>query len=106
VLLTRQLVHNSIRHDYVKILKSMLAGVKVGDPNDPAATMGPLIRADARDRTERYVDIAASEGARLVFGGRRPPALSRGYYFEPTLFDDVQNRSRIAQEEVFGLLQS
>jgi aldehyde dehydrogenase (NAD+) len=104
VLLTRQLVHNSIRHEYVEILKRMLAGVKVGDPNDPATTMGPLIRADARDRTERYVDIAASEGARLVFGGRRPPALSRGYYFEPTLFDEVQNRSRIAQEEVFGPL--
>jgi acyl-CoA reductase-like NAD-dependent aldehyde dehydrogenase len=104
VLLTRQLVHNSIRREYVATLKEMLAGVKVGDPNDPSVTMGPLIRADARDRTERYVGIAQSEGARLVFGGRRPPALQRGFYFQPTLFDDVQNRLRIAQEEVFGPL--
>jgi acyl-CoA reductase-like NAD-dependent aldehyde dehydrogenase len=104
VLLTRHLVHNSIRQKYVSTLTEMLAGVKIGDPNDASTTMGPLIREDARARTERYVDIAKSEGARLVTGGRRPPHLKQGFYYEPTLFDDVSNNSRIAQEEVFGPL--
>jgi acyl-CoA reductase-like NAD-dependent aldehyde dehydrogenase len=104
VLLTRQLVHNSIRSRYVETLKGLLAAVKVGDPNDASVTMGPLIREDARARTERYVEIAQSEGGRLVAGGKRPEHLKRGFYFEPTLFDDVRNGDRIAQEEVFGPL--
>jgi acyl-CoA reductase-like NAD-dependent aldehyde dehydrogenase len=61
-----------------------------------------LIREVARARTERYVDIAQSEGARLVCGGRRPDGFDKGFYYEPTVFDDVQNASRLAQEEVFG----
>lgn len=102
VLLTRHIVHNSIRVQYVAALKHLVDGIKVGDPNDPSATMGPLIREAARARTEHYVDIARAEGARLVAGGRRPLDLQRGYYYEPTFFDDVSNASRIAQEEVFG----
>jgi aldehyde dehydrogenase (NAD+) len=104
VLLTRHVVHNAIRAQYVEALKNLIVGIKVGDPNDSAATMGPLIRDAARARTERYVDIARSEGGRLVAGGKRPSSLKRGYYFEPTLFDNVSNDSRIAQEEVFGPL--
>jgi acyl-CoA reductase-like NAD-dependent aldehyde dehydrogenase len=102
VLLTRHLVHNSIREKYVSTLRGLLSGVKVGDPNDATVSMGPLIREDARARTERYVEIAIGEGARLVSGGKRPAHLKRGFYYEPTLFDDVSNSSRIAQEEVFG----
>lgn len=104
VLLTRHIVHNSIRPQYVDALKDLIGGVKVGDPNDPTATMGPLIRAEARARTERYVELARAEGGRLIAGGKRPAHLSRGFYYEPTLFDGVSNASRIAQEEVFGPL--
>jgi len=104
VLLTRHVVHNAIRAKYVDALKNLIGSIKVGDPNDPASTMGPLIREAARTRTERYVEIARAEGGRLVIGGVRPSHLKRGYYFEPTLFDNVGNDSRIAQEEVFGPL--
>ena len=64
--------------------------------------MGPLIRATQRARTEEFVAIALSEGARLVAGGKRPGRLERGFFHEPTLFDDVRNDSRLGQEEVFG----
>jgi acyl-CoA reductase-like NAD-dependent aldehyde dehydrogenase len=101
-LLTRHLVHNSIRARYVDVLRGMAAHIKVGNPADSTVTMGPLIREVARRRTEHYVDIATSEGATLICGGRRPPGLDRGYFYEPTLFDDVQNTHRIAREEVFG----
>ena len=101
-LLTRHLVHNSVRPAYVAALKAMLAHVKIGNPVDPSVTYGPLIRDVARIRTETYVEIARSEGATLVAGGRRPDGFDKGFYYEPTLFDDVSNSSRIAQEEVFG----
>lgn len=100
--LTRHLVHNSIRKQYVEGVAAALKQVKIGNPSDPAVTYGPLIREVARSRTESYVDIARSEGATLVTGGRRPDGFDKGFFYEPTLFDDVQNSSRLAQEEVFG----
>ena len=102
VLLTRHVVHDSIRPQYVAKLQQLLSGIQVGGPDDSGAMMGPLIRASARERVEQYVAIARDEGAKLVAGGRRPSHLSRGYYYEPTLFDDVRNDFRIAREEVFG----
>ena len=101
-LLTRHLVHNSVRAQYVEILGAMARGIKVGDPTDPSVQMGPLIREAQRKRTEDYVAIAVDEGARLVAGGKRPEGLKKGFFYEPTLFDDVRNDWRIAREEVFG----
>ncbi len=101
-LLTRHIVHNSVRAEYVAKLKAMAEAVKVGDPADPAVGMGPLIREGARARTESYVQAAQDEGATLVAGGRRPEGLDKGFFYAPTLFDNVENHHRIAREEVFG----
>ena len=101
-LLTRQLVHNSVRGEYVAKLAAMAKAVKVGDPNDMSTGMGPLIREVARKRTETYVQAAQDEGATLVAGGKRPEGLGKGYFYEPTLFDNVKNTHRIAREEIFG----
>ena len=95
-------MHNAVRADYVALLKGMAAHVKIGDPADPSVTMGPLIREAARARTEHYVDVALGQGATLVTGGHRPEGLDKGFFFQPTLFDDVDSSHRIAQEEVFG----
>jgi len=101
-LTTRHLVHNSVRAAYVERLTAMARSIRVGDPARPDTTMGPLIREAQRKRTEDYVEIARQEGATLAAGGRRPEGLDRGFFYEPTLFVDVDNRWRIAQEEVFG----
>jgi acyl-CoA reductase-like NAD-dependent aldehyde dehydrogenase len=101
-LMTRHLVHNSVRAQYVEKLKALAERVTVGDPADPATKMGPLIRAAQRDRVEHYVQAGIDSGARLVTGGKRPAHLNRGFFFEPTLFDDVDNTSSIAQDEIFG----
>jgi acyl-CoA reductase-like NAD-dependent aldehyde dehydrogenase len=98
---TRHLVHNTVRREYVERVAALAAALRIGDPADPEVQMGPLIREAARERTARYVDVALESGARLVTGGRRPDA-GPGFFFEPTLFDGVDNASRIAQEEVFG----
>jgi aldehyde dehydrogenase (NAD+) len=100
--LTRVLAHESRYAETVERLTAALAGLRVGDPDDPATDMGPLIRESQRERVEGYVRLAQEEGARLVYGGGRPAGLDRGFFHEPTLFADVRNEMRIAQEEVFG----
>lgn len=105
-LATRHLVHNSIRPAYVAMMQAIAGQIVVGDPADPATQLGPLIRGVARDRVERMVQMGQDEGAKLVFGGSKPAHLSKGFFFNVTIFDDVRNDMRIAQEEVFGPVAS
>jgi acyl-CoA reductase-like NAD-dependent aldehyde dehydrogenase len=106
LLPTRHLVHNSIRSAYVDKLAAAHQALKIGLPRDPATTLGPLIREVARARSEFYVEQGMKSGAKLVTGGRRPAGFNKGYFFEPTIFDNVDNRSRLAQEEIFGPIVS
>jgi acyl-CoA reductase-like NAD-dependent aldehyde dehydrogenase len=99
---TRALVHHSLRAEFCRRAAEMARAVKVGDTLDPATQMGPVIRAVARERAERYTALGLASGARLLAGGRRPAHLPRGFFFEPTLFDGVDSGSPLAQEEIFG----
>ena len=100
--LTRIVVQRE-RHDaLVEALSARLRSVNVGDPFDSNSGMGPLAMSRQRDRVERYVATGKAEGATLAAGGKRPSHLRQGYYFEPTVFGDVDNRSTIAREEIFG----
>jgi acyl-CoA reductase-like NAD-dependent aldehyde dehydrogenase len=100
--LTRVLVPARRQAEIVDKIAAIMSEVTVGDPMDPATQLGPLAMERQRDRVEGYVAAGLSEGARLVIGGRRPPAQSRGWFYEPTLFADVRNSMKIAQEEIFG----
>ncbi len=101
-LATRQLVHNRLRKKYVKRVAEIVSAIRLGNPADAAVGMGPLIRESQRKRAQSYTGIALDEGATLVTGGKTPPLFDKGFFFEPTLFDNVQNTSRIAREEIFG----
>ncbi len=101
-LWTRHLVHRSIYDQYVERVAALLQRLPVGDPTDAHTVVGPLIRDSACIRVEKYVTGALEQGVRLVCGGRRPPHLSRGYYYEPTLLADVRSDMAVAQQEVFG----
>jgi acyl-CoA reductase-like NAD-dependent aldehyde dehydrogenase len=77
--------------------------LKVGDPNDPDTFIGPMIRPDQQQRVRTYIQLGIEEGARLVTGGPQiPEGLGKGNYVTPTVFADVDNSMRIAQEEIFG----
>lgn len=76
--------------------------VRIGSPLDPATEMGPIAMRRQLERIEHYVETGKREGARLVTGGGRPAHLATGYYFEPTLFTEVDNQMTIAREEIFG----
>ncbi|WP_067835928.1 aldehyde dehydrogenase [Nocardia lijiangensis] len=93
------------RSRYDEILDALVEYVrtqKTGDPTDPAVAYGPLISERQRERVEGYIAKGKAEGARLVLGGGRPADLDRGWFVEPTIFADVDNKSTIAQEEIFG----
>ncbi|WP_019876088.1 aldehyde dehydrogenase [Sporichthya polymorpha] len=100
--LTRIVVPRSKHDEFAEALAAAFSAVTVGDPFDPATHMGPLTSASLRDRVEGYIAKGVEEGARLVTGGGRPKHLERGYYVEPTVFADVNNKQTIAQEEIFG----
>ena len=102
ILQSRLLLPERLHDDVVERLVEAAQRVHIGDPRDPEVQMGPLISSQQRDRVEALVAAALDDGAAPASGGRRPPGLDSGFYFEPTILTDVDADSRIAQEEVFG----
>ena len=100
---TRVLVPAARHDEYLDALATMVEGLRVGDPTDPATEIGPLVTRRQRDRVRDRIEEGRNEGARLVLGGAgRPDGLGTGWYVRPTLFADVDNGMRIAREEIFG----
>lgn len=101
---SRLLIQSSIHDQFVERLLRFMENVRLGDPFSPDTNMGPLSTHPQFDKTLEYIDIAKREGARCVLGGKRSsrPGTERGLFVEPTVFVDVHNDMRIAQEEVFG----
>jgi aldehyde dehydrogenase (NAD+) len=100
-MLSRAIVSRA-RHDALAdAIAKVMQGIRIGRSTDPQTGLGPLAMKRQLDRVEDYI----AEGTRvadLVTGGRRPSHMNTGYFIEPTLFANVDNRSRIAQEEIFG----
>lgn len=99
---SRLLVQRSIYPAFVDRLAERARRIRVGMPLDPSTQIGPQASAEQLEKTQRYIKLGKDEGARLVVGGGRPEGFSRGYFVQPTIFADVDNCSRLAQEEIFG----
>jgi len=99
---TRILASKRRYREVCDALTEAVRGWSVGDPMDPTTMCGPLVAARQRDRVEGYIKIGRDEGAKVACGGGRPAGLTKGWYVEPTVFVDVTNTMRIAQEEIFG----
>lgn len=98
---SRALVQDSIYDTVVAKLAAMASTLKLGDPADPETQVGPFCTAPQLDKVANFVATAKAEGARLVAGGEKPADLD-GWFFQPTIFADVDENMTIAQEEVFG----
>ncbi|RME75779.1 MAG: aldehyde dehydrogenase family protein [Planctomycetota bacterium] len=98
---SRLFVHEAVREAVLEGLVQAVGKFRQGDPLDAGTRLGPLVSAEHRERVHRYVERGKEEGARLVTGGAFG-APEQGFYYLPTIFDDVNNRMCIAQEEIFG----
>jgi aldehyde dehydrogenase (NAD+) len=100
---TRILASKKRYAEVVDALATTVGGLKVGDPADRDNYIGPLVAKRQQERVEKYIALGQEEGARVVVGGSgRPAGLEKGWYVQPTVFADVSNDMRIAQEEIFG----
>jgi aldehyde dehydrogenase (NAD+) len=99
---TRLFLHREIYDTFLDALVEKMKSVRIGDIFDERTQMGPLVSQEQLDRVLNYIDIGKQEGAELLLGGGRPEGLDGGYYVEPTIFVNVENSMRIAQEEIFG----
>jgi aldehyde dehydrogenase (NAD+) len=101
---SRLLVQQSIHDTFLEKLVAFARTAKMGNPMHPDTQIGPVTNKPQFEKILRYIDIAKSEGARPVLGGARAerPECGSGWFVEPTIFEGVTNRMRIAQEEVFG----
>ncbi|MGH8352315.1 MAG: aldehyde dehydrogenase family protein [Pseudomonas sp.] len=101
--LTRMLLPASRYAEALELARAECESLRLGDPHDPHSFLGPMCSAAQRRTVREYIRIGQQEGARLLCGGAEAPSeFERGYYLKPTLFADVDNRMRIAQEEIFG----
>jgi aldehyde dehydrogenase (NAD+) len=101
VATTRILAPASRYGEVVDRLVSALSGMKIGNPHEEDTVFGPLVAERQRTRVEGYIKAGIDEGAKIAYGGGRPN-IQKGWFVEPTIFTEVDNAMRIAQEEIFG----
>ncbi len=99
---TRLLLPRSRYEEGVAITKAAFEQIPYGDPTNPGHLQGPQISRKQQERVLSYIELGKKEGAKLIVGGGVPQHLKKGFYVEPTLFVDVDNSMRVAQEEIFG----
>jgi acyl-CoA reductase-like NAD-dependent aldehyde dehydrogenase len=99
---SRLLVERRIADDFLALVLAEVKQLRIGDPLDDKTEYGPLISAAHRDRVHSFVMEAMAGGAKLLAGGRAPQGVARGFYYLPTILDDVGPASRAVCEEIFG----
>jgi acyl-CoA reductase-like NAD-dependent aldehyde dehydrogenase len=102
VALTRVLAPRSRYDEIADKMAAAVSGLVVGDPLDGATQVGPLVARRQQQRNLDYIRIGQDEGAKILTGGGVPASQPRGWYVEPTLLGSVDNRMRVAREEIFG----
>jgi aldehyde dehydrogenase (NAD+) len=100
---TRILASRDRYDEVVDAVSGMVSALAVGDPQDEATEVGPLVAERQQERVEKYIAVGQEEGAKVAVGGNgRPSGLDKGWYVKPTVFSGVDNSMRIAREEIFG----
>ncbi len=102
---SRLFLEEKVRDEFLARFKEKAEKITVGDPMEKTTLMGPLVSEEQLSKVKSYSSLAREEGATVLTGGEQPElegALVNGYFFKPTIFSDVDNRMRVAQEEIFG----
>ncbi|HZA53736.1 MAG TPA: aldehyde dehydrogenase family protein [Candidatus Udaeobacter sp.] len=99
---SRVIAHPDIKNGLVERLVGAAKKIRVGSGLDESVDMGPAVDEKQWKTDFDYIKIAGQEGARLLLGGKKPEHLNKGYFVEPTIFDNVAPDMRIFKEEIFG----
>jgi betaine-aldehyde dehydrogenase len=99
---SRLLVQRPVYEEFVERFAQRTAALRVGQPLDEQSEIGPLISATQRQRSLDYIALGQKEGAQLLTGGTVPAANEAGYFLQPAILTRVNNKMRVAQEEIFG----
>ncbi len=99
---SRLLVQRSVYDEFVERFAQRTAALHVGQPLDEQSEVGPLISAGQRQRSLDYLALSQKEGAQVLIGGTVPADNETGYFLEPAILTHVDNKMRVAQEEIFG----
>ena len=99
---SRLLVQDSIHDTVIERLIDFIKDAKIGDPADLSTQIGPVATKPQFEKILSYIKIAQQEGATLAYGGNARPEIGSGQFIEPTIFTNVDNTMRVAQEEIFG----
>ena len=97
-------IHESKKNDFANLMVKKTKQLKIGNGMDKDTLLGPLTTKERLDGIEKLVEITKNEGARVLLGGKKPANFNKGYYFEPTIFDEVKDNFTIMKEEPFGPL--
>ncbi|MBN1504940.1 MAG: aldehyde dehydrogenase family protein [Candidatus Eisenbacteria bacterium] len=101
---SRIVLHEKIREEFLASLVARVKKLRLGNGLDPNVDVGPLINEGQREQIQSYVEIGLKEGAKLMTGGKpcEQGDCKKGWFYEPTVFAEVEQNMRIAQEEIFG----
>ncbi|PMB52393.1 aldehyde dehydrogenase [Fischerella thermalis CCMEE 5201] len=101
---SRLILHQDIKEKFTAMLKERTSKLRLGTGSDPNTEVGPIINERQLQRVSQYLDIARAEGAKVLIGGKiaTEGELENGYFFQPTILDEVTPQMRVAQEEIFG----
>ena len=97
-------VHESKKDEFNTMMVAKVTKLKIGNGLDKDTILGPLTTEKRLQEIETLVEITKKEGAKILCGGRKPAGFNKGYYYEPTIFDDVQDNFTIMKQEPFGPL--
>jgi len=100
--LTRVIISSDRHDEFVEHLVAAMQAVTIGDPYNADTELGPITMKSQLEKIESYIVKGVTEGAILATGGKRPAHFEKGFYFEPTVFANVDNNMAIAREEIFG----
>ncbi|WP_414565883.1 MULTISPECIES: aldehyde dehydrogenase family protein [unclassified Anabaena] len=101
---SRLILHRDIKEKFTTMLYERTSKLRLGAGDDPSTEVGPIINAKQLQRVSQYMDIAREEGAKILIGGEiaNEESLQKGYFFQPTILDNVTPKMRVAREEIFG----
>ena len=101
---SRFYIHESKKNDFTKLMINKIKKLKIGDGMDKDTILGPLTTKKRLDEIEDLVEVTKKEGAKVLYGGKKPSGFNKGYFFEPTVFDNVKDDFTIMHQEPFGPL--